>query len=373
MAHALTIRQDGTAEMAYADSHAAHVWHGLGQELTAGASIEEWIVAAGMDWRINSGFVRYNTVRGGENDPGQFRTMQDMRVLFRSDNGNALGVVSDKFHVVQPRQVLEFFRDLVAGTDFELKTAGTLFGGSRFWAMAELKNGAASVADPADRIKANLLLCTACDGSMATEGRFINTAVVCNNTLQAARGEGKARAKISHRTKFNEREMKAALGVAPEHFNAAMESFRMLANTRMTNEQMAVATMELFRGEEVRTMTGKELDKLARSKPVARIAELAMNGVQMGANLAGRTGTRWAWLNAVTEYVDHESRARNDGNRFNSAFFGKGAELKTRAYTMVMADGTEVAMQESETVETLRGTTAAGMDFADLMNRPAAI
>ncbi len=371
MAHALTIRQDGTAEMAYADG--MNPWHGLGQNLAEGAAIEDWIAAAGMDWTIQAGLVRYNTVRGGQSDFANYRAMDDMRVLFRSDNGNALGVVSNKFHVVQPRDVLEFFRDLVAGTDFVLKTAGTLFGGSRFWAMAELRNGAASVADPEDKIKGNLLLCTACDGSMATEGRFINTAVVCNNTLQAARGEGKARAKISHRTKFNEREMKQALGVAPAHFNAAMQTFRDMAATRMTAEQMAVATMELFKGAEVATMNGKELDKLARSKPVARIAELAMNGVQMGANLAGRTGTRWAWLNAVTEYVDHEARARNDGNRFNSAFFGKGAELKTRAYTMMLADGSEVVMQEQETVATLAGTTAAGNDFADLMARPLAL
>jgi hypothetical protein len=36
-------------------------------------------------------------------------------------------------------------------------------------------------------------------------------------------------------------------------------------------------------------------------------------------------------LNAVTEYVDHQRRARSTDHRLDSAWFGQGATLKQKA------------------------------------------
>lgn len=41
--------------------------------------------------------------------------------------------------------------------------------------------------------------------------------------------------------------------------------------------------------------------------------------------------TAWGLLNAVTEYVDHERRARSPEYRLDSAWFGQGAVIKQRA------------------------------------------
>lgn len=66
-----------------------------------------------------------------------FRTNPDSKVLFRDDTMTALSVVSNRYRAVQPRQILEFYRDLVAAGGMELETAGVLKGGRKLWALAK--------------------------------------------------------------------------------------------------------------------------------------------------------------------------------------------------------------------------------------------
>ena len=54
-------------------------------------------------------------------------------------------------------------------------------------------------------------------------------------------------------------------------------------------------------------------------------------GQGRGAELEAAKGTTWGLLNAITEYVDHERRARSNEYRMDTAWFGQGAVLKQRA------------------------------------------
>jgi len=339
MSHEITLRAHGKAEMAYADDKP---WHGLGQELVPGASIEEWQVAAGMDWKIQRAIVRYAIAH--DSTPDSYMSMDDRHVLLRSDTKKGLGIVSDNFKIVQPGAVLEFFRDLTAAAGFTLETAGTLFGGKRFWALAAIGE-TASIADPADKMKGYLLLSTACDGSMATEARYTTVRVVCNNTLGAARNAG-AKVRVTHRTTFKADCVKKELGVdvAHERFAATMQDMRRLADTRLSGTDAMLQTAELFSPGAAR-MAKEELLKVLDFKPVQRVAGLAIDNRAIGREMDGVKGTQWGWLNSVTQYVDHEARARSTENRINSAWFGRGAELKERAYEMCLAaaDGTPAA------------------------------
>ncbi|MCU6502032.1 DUF932 domain-containing protein, partial [Rugamonas sp. A1-17] len=125
MAHEVTIRQTGLAEMAYVGQTP---WHGLGQILTPGTSIEDWQIAAGLDWTIEHSVVQYMN--------GSLHNFTGNNVLYRSDTNAPLSIVSDRYHIVQPKQILEFFRELVSEHGFSIETAGTLRGGKRIWALA---------------------------------------------------------------------------------------------------------------------------------------------------------------------------------------------------------------------------------------------
>jgi hypothetical protein len=147
-----------------------------------GMGVDAWREAAGMDWRIHRSKVRYATCANA--GPHEFIEVPESHVLFRSDTKAHLGVVSDKYKVVQPAEVLEFFRDIAASGGLALSAAGTIYGGKRFWATAKI--GEASPASLRDKIGGYLLISTSADGSMATEVRRTTIRTVCRNTLAMA-------------------------------------------------------------------------------------------------------------------------------------------------------------------------------------------
>lgn len=328
MSHELSI-QDGKVEHAYVGQVG---WHGLGNRLEAGASIEEWQKAAGMDWRIQRSKVRFNTSR--DDVAANYIAMDDRHVLFRSDTKAALSVVSDGFKVVQPAAVLEFFRDLTGRAGFTLDTAGVLFGGRRFWALAKVSEDAQ--VGVGDSVGGYLLLSTSCDGTMATEGRFTSVRVVCHNTLTMARGD-KANVKVTHRSVFRPEDMKKEMGIeGRERFAEFMSDMRRLADTKLLESEAVQMTVELFKPGAAK-LAREEFVKAVESRPVVSVLEMFLDGKAKGSKLDGVQGTAWGWLNAVTEHVDHASRARSDDNRRASAWFGPGEAIKARALEMASA------------------------------------
>jgi hypothetical protein len=81
-------------------------WHGLGEKLAVDQPIETWLKAARLEWKLERLPVQYLV-------SGRLRTMEDRFVLVRSDTGVALSTVSGDYQVVQPKEVLEFYRDLM--------------------------------------------------------------------------------------------------------------------------------------------------------------------------------------------------------------------------------------------------------------------
>jgi hypothetical protein len=76
--------------------------------------------------------------------------------------------------------------------------------------------------------------------------------------------------------------------------------------------------------------TGALPEVLPNERALRKVQEL-YEGRGRGSQLDSARGTAWGLLNAVTEYVDHERRARSNEYRLDSAWFGRGAQIKQRA------------------------------------------
>lgn len=302
-------------------------WHGLGQQLQPGADIDTWARAAGMNYQVLRSIPRFATER--DQDPRTLSRFPGRHILFRDDTKAPLSIVSPTYQIVQPREVLEFFRNLVAEAGFELCTAGVLFDGTRYWALAKVGE-TATIVDK-DQVGSYLLLSTSCDGSLATTAFFTTIRVVCNNTLSAALSAGsKTVIKVSHRSVFDAARVQDQLGIGRGQFAKFITAARDLA-ARPIERSAAERFVANLLAEKSTRKSGIE-----RTSPFKRILAL-FDGEGLGATLEGSQGTRWGLLNAVTQHVDHEARAQTDDQRIANAFWGDGDILKTRAFELLQA------------------------------------
>lgn len=295
-------------------------WHSLGNKLVAKQPLEVWAQQAGMDWQIKEAPVRFMTESIGS--LGAIMSFPEQKVLYRSDTKAALSVVSQRYQVVQPREILEFYRDLTEISGFELETAGVLKEGKKIWALAKTNQSATLKGN--DTIKGYLLLATACDGTLATTAQFTSVRVVCNNTLAVALANGNGAVKVPHSTSFNPEAVKKQLGISVSGWDSFIYRMKTLSERKVKSNEAMNYFLRVFTDP---NMTASGLTNERALKRVQALYE----GNGKGAELASSKATAFGLLNSVTEYIDHERRARSTDHRLESAWFGPGATLKQKA------------------------------------------
>ena len=259
--------------------------------------------------------------------------MDDRFVLVRSDTHAALSVVSDDYEIVQPREVLEFYRELTELYGYTLETAGALDGGRKVWALA--RTGVASAVDNGgeDNLAAYVLLATSCDKTLATTAAFTSIRVVCNNTLSFAmediKTERRPQIKVAHNLRFNADAVKKKLGL----MDTAWSEFIAKVH-RMASYQMKPDEASSFFEDLLLQRNGKP--PLSTKAQREQQSIVALFSSAPGQDLGSAKETLWGAVSAVTYYVDHV-RPGSAGDRLNSAWFGAGYLLKEKAWAEASA------------------------------------
>ena len=208
---------------------------------------------------------------------------------------------------------------------YELETAGVLKEGRKFWALAKI--GKEAKLKGTDLVKGYLLLATSCDGTLATTATPTTIRVVCNNTLTIALNGATSAVKVPHSTVFDAQAVKKQLGMAVGQWDSFMYRMKTLSERKVkTHEAMNYFLKVLCQADH----HADAAQGLTNERALKRVHAL-YEGAGKGAELASSQGTAWGLLNAVTEFVDHEKRARSQDHRLESAWFGPGAVLKQRA------------------------------------------
>lgn len=314
-------------------------WHKLGQVTPAGSPIETWARDAGLDYTVARAPSYF---RSGTNPDGSplYEEVANTYHLVRDDTMTPIGQpVSEQYHPVQPIDVLGFISEYFTVDDrFTMETAGALKGGAVIWATARFNDGQFNVGGAAHDMFA--LFFTSFDKSRRSSLRATSTCVVCNNTLQMSDADAASTLSFTHRTKFagqvrdNAARDFAALVQSFEKFKTMGDAF---AQQVMSREEVATFFKTLLdiplgaSRDEISSRKANQFDALSAALRKANDAEAA-----------GAPMTKFAALQAVTRYVDHERSTRDNGDgaklaRIYSAQFGTGADLKSRAVDLLLA------------------------------------
>ena len=332
MAHNIENR-DGVYSFAFTGER-SEIWHRLGQELDANASREEWINAAGLDYRVEKvpAIASLNSSEFDHIAPENRFVETDKRFLARQDNGHILGIAGEGYQTVQPVDVWDWFENYITVDDrFHIDAAGVLGSGERLWITARF-NGSLEVAG--DRHLARLLMSTSFDASQATRNEATLTRVVCANTLRAAHMSAKAMVKTRHNTRFNGAQVAKELGQIAQSFAEFKAMGDAMAQSSMTRDSVQSFFATLLGV----SPDAKPADISTRTKNIATDLAASYRRTQHERNTS--RDDVWTALQAVTRYVDHDRSVRNAANetvgRFDSGTFGSGDAMKGKAMELLL-------------------------------------
>lgn len=290
-------------------------WHKLGTVVDGLLTSEEVLLKARLSWKVIKKTIQ---VAGGKAIPNHFATV-------REDTNEALGIVGKIYTPIQNTDGLAIL-DPVIGKDAVYETAGSLRGGKIVWFLASMKKEY-FLGSKDDKMKQYFLVYLSHDGSKPASVRFVNTRVVCMNTMSCALGECQALVTLRHTKNYKDKidEVHRIVGLADRHAREFETVFANLKATKMTETAAKDFTKLIFPGE---------------AKQSVDMQDGLFNLFRSGIGNEGKT--RADMMNATTEYVSHHKKVRAKSaegaaaSRFENAFFGYGLTVENKALELLL-------------------------------------
>lgn len=324
------------------------VWDGIGHAIEEGrrfTAADDMVSALGLDWTVRTEpFISARTgVQAGQ-----------MREVIRNDNGQHMGIVKGRYHVIQNVDAFGFLPQVCGQYGMKIVNGGSTGEGERIWVLVKvgeqvfqqrfLSNG------EKDQIDHHLLFWNSFDGSTSCRIAAIPHAIHCANALAATWGgtEEDHKWAIRHTRSAPDRlaEAQKQIPLALGWMADFSEGLVALEEERFNTVQMRAYAEQVIvdvRGvlDENREL-GKRADgtpKTDRSKASRERAVDKMVDLFEGEGVTCRGVTKLDAYQAVTEYVDHHRRrATHAGNvqraaaaRFEETIFGQNSNKFRRA------------------------------------------
>jgi len=306
--------------MAYANETP---WHGLGNKIDSSATIEEMLVAAGLDWSVS---LRPIFIEAKD---GTKINLPLRRALVRDSDNKVMTVCGDYWKPLQNKDALEFFREYTESGGATLETAGSLRGGKLIWALASIKKGFfVKGSNQRDAVKGYILLSSPHEVGQVIKVRTTATRVVCANTFAMAERDAVSY-RQSHTTKFNAEAARESIQLAQDQIAKLEENANILA-AKVISEYDSVRFLarlldEVPEGESEEGFVKKLLeDPSQRSHMLDAVLDSVNNAP------GAEPGTAWGLFNGVTHYADHVAGRKQDTRLYN-AWFGNQAKMKQTA------------------------------------------
>ena len=312
------------------------LWHGLGEIIKDAPTSEDAIRIACLDWDVIPKPI-YDEF--GRELPGY-------KVNIRSSDNMALGIVTDRYKVVQNREAFAFTDELL-GQGVRYETAGSLASGKRVWMLARMEN--TWLAE--EEISPFMVFTNSHDGTGAIRVAMTPVRVCCENTLNLALKTADRHWSCVHKGDIMGKleEARFTLASAERYMKALEEEFGELKLKKVTDKLVEDMTDKLLEIEfnnlfNKALKTGKIVDfkeRLRQQKYEDKLKRKKNDIITIyhdKPDLVGTERSAFRFVNAVSDYAthtdDHKQTKNYQENLFMRTIDGNG--LIDTAYQLAL-------------------------------------
>ena len=339
-------------------------WHGLGQVVDEPMFVADALKLCHADYSVKLQPVValsdeiLAAIQNGEMieaDKLLSLMINNTRATMRTDTNKSLGIVSDKYGIVQNEDAFKFVDMFCSGKYSDrdntpvIETCGVLGQGERVFVTAKFPQPIVLDAQRDDLVDMYVVFTTSHDGTGSVRCMVTPVRVVCNNTLNWAMKNNIGRISFRHSSKvmeridlLNEKNAKFAyetMNVAQVYANGMKESFDHLRNIKLAERDLEniIAQTVLSKDAakvfmETRNIEHEDIKTRGRNIFLG-VRECLENGVGQEGQ---ERGTAMWLMNGLTSYYQNEATERSAEIKMDSILDGNIYNKVQGAYDMCM-------------------------------------
>ena len=294
-------------------------WHGLGTRVEEAPTSADALICAGLDWEVVQKDVY--------TEDGSL--ISGYKANTRNTDDAVLGIVSNRYQVVQNRDAFQFTDDLLgAGVTYE--TAGALQGGRKVWMLARMPQ---RYIIAGDEIAPYLVVMNSHDGSSGIKVAMTPIRVVCQNTLNLALNSAKRTWTTKHTENVMNRvhEARETLMLAEKYMGELGRGIDELTKIKLPDRKIMEYMQEFF-------PVTADLPDVQR-KNNQRLLDNMKARYWDAPDLSNMDKNGYRFVNAVSDFATHADPIRRTKNYDENLFLRtvEGNPLIDKAYKMVLA------------------------------------
>ncbi len=293
-------------------------WHGLGVCVVSALSSADALEQSGLNWNVIQRPIMTDNCD----------TIPGYKANIRESDNRVLGVVTDRYKVVQNSEAFAF-TDALLGEGVTYETAGSLQDGKKIWILAKLPD---KYIMEGEQIEPYLVFSSSHDGNGAIKAAMTPIRVVCQNTLNIALSQAKRIWSTVHVGDLSAKmdEARNTLLLAQNYMTGLGAEFNRLSKIKLSDAKVLEYINMLLPMDDNPTDTHK--------KNIQRIREDLKIRYFDAPDLHHVGNNGYRFVCAVSDFATHARPLRETAN-YRENMFAKtieGNPLIDKAYQMVL-------------------------------------
>lgn len=294
---------------------------GFGEEIINASSYNDVLTQAGLNWTVSA------VPTAAIDSDGSVITIPGRTTILRTEDKKPLGIVSDKYKIVNNEDAFAFTESLFMSKEIEFIRGGSYHGGSATWLEAKV---AGKYSIMGDELDCYLIFMNTHDGTGSVRCMIVPERIACSNALNLPLRQQSRHWRCAHNGDPLRKieEARDLLLAGSKYMEELTKECEELQAIKISDGQIIGLINRLLPIDENMTDKQVENQELRRSQ--------LFDVFIAKADLTEFGSTGFKFVSAVADYVDHRD-GRNTANSSLNRFIdvANGHHLVDMAYNMV--------------------------------------